>query len=219
MGIFVSMDLIPAEIQQYAELHTTPESDLLQKIRRDTHLHVLQPRMLSGHHQGLVLQMLCKMISPKRVLEIGTYTGYATISMAQGLSEKSKITTIDINQELENRVRDYFKESGYSDQIEYIIGDAMTIVPDLQENWDLVFIDADKINYSNYFNLVIDKVNSGGYIVADNVLWSGKVVDETKTDEDTKAIRDFNDMIQADSRVENVLFTIRDGLLVIRKND
>ncbi len=208
------MEILNEDLQHYAEQHTSQESDLLKKINRDTHANVLMARMLSGHLQGRVLAMISKMIQPKRVLEIGTYTGYSAICMAEGLAENGKVITIDINEELEERVRAYFKP--WENKIDYKIGNARDIIPTLQGTFDLVFIDADKSNYSNYFDLVIDKVKAGGFILADNVLWSGKVLDK-KPDADTRAILAFNKKILEDSRVENVLLPIRDGIMMIRK--
>ena len=173
--------------------------------------------MLSGHLQGRVLSMISHMIQPDRILEIGTYTGYSAICMAEGLKATGKLTTIDINQELEKRVSGYFKESGYANQIDYLFGNALDVIPELTDKWDLVFIDADKENYLNYYNLVIDQVRSGGFIIADNVLWSGKVVDDASIDKDTVAIKDFNKAVHNDPRVANVLFPVRDGLMVLRK--
>lgn len=211
------MDFIPADIQRYTELHSSPESDLLKKISRETHLNVLMPRMLSGHLQGAVLKTFCQMIGPSRVLEIGTYTGYGTISMMEGMPDKGTIHTIDRNGELKNRVQGYFEESGFGERIHYTIGEALEVIPTIQEKWDLVFIDADKYNYPNYYELVLDSLNPGGFIVADNVFWSGKVIDYNHQDEDTLALRRFNTLVTDDPRVENVLFPIRDGLMVIRK--
>ncbi len=212
------MDFIPADIQKYVEEHSDNESELLEALSRETHTKVMMPRMLSGHLQGRVLSMLAHMIKPKCILEIGTYTGYSAICMAEGLAEGGKLITLDINEELESMVRSYFEKAGVTNQIDFRIGNAMELIPELEENLDLVFIDADKKNYTNYYNLVFDKVRSGGFIIADNVLWSGKVVKtEKKIDKDTQAILDFNRLVQEDSRVENVLFPIRDGLLVIRK--
>lgn len=210
------MDFLPDDIQQYVEKHTNEESDLLKKINRETHAHVLKSRMLSGQVQGRYLSLISKMIKPKAVLEIGTYTGYSAICLAEGLQPEGKLITIDINEELENRVRNYFKESEYDSQIDFRIGDARKIIPTLNETFDLVFIDADKENYSRYFDLVIDKLPSGGVILADNVLWSGKVV-HPNPDKDTKAILDFNQKIQDDPRVENLLLPLRDGVMMIRK--
>ncbi len=210
------MDLINESIQHYAEQHTSSEGDLLKKIDRDTHVKVMMPRMLSGHLQGRVLSMISHMIRPQRILEIGTYTGYSAVCLAEGLQENGKLITIDINEELEDRVRNYFADSPYSKKIEYKIGNAVEVIPSLNETFDLVFIDADKERYSVYFDLVIEKVRSGGFILADNVLWSGKVLD-TKPDKDTRAILEFNKKIQDDPRVENVLLPIRDGIMLMRK--
>jgi predicted O-methyltransferase YrrM len=210
------MDIIHSEISKYAEAHTTDESDILRQINRDTHAHVLMPRMLSGHLQGSVLSMISHMIKPKVVLEIGTYSGYSAICLAYGLASTGKLITLDINDVLELTVRDYVKSAGLVSQIDYRIGNALQIIPTLQESFDLVFIDADKENYSQYYDLVINHVPLGGYILADNVLWSGKVLDE-KPDKDTRAIIEFNRKVHTDKRVENVLLPIRDGIMVMRK--
>lgn len=212
------MEFIDEQLAAYVEEHTQSESELLKKINRDTHVNVLMPRMLSGHLQGQVLRMLSLMIQPAKVLEIGTYTGYSALCLAEGLTETGKLITIDINAELEERVRGYFAESSVKQKIEYRIGNALEIIPTLNESFDLVFIDADKSNYSNYFDLCIDKVRKGGYLIADNVLWSGKILMPLeKMDKDTLLIHKFNKKIQEDKRVENVLFPIRDGLMVMRK--
>ena len=211
------MNFIEERVEEYSMLHTTEESELLNKIDRETHLEVLRPRMLSGHFQGRILSMLSKMISPYRILEIGTYTGYSAICLAEGLTEDGKLYTIDINEELEDRVRQYFLESNYNQQIDLIIGDALNLIPRLKESWDIVFIDADKKNYTQYFNMVVASVKSGGYIIADNVLWSGKVVEKDHLDEDTLALRVFNDTLSKDPRFEVVLLPVRDGLLIARK--
>lgn len=211
------MDFLPEAIDQYSESHTSAENELLKRINRETHLEVLKPRMLSGHLQGRVLSFLSQMIQPDRILEIGTYTGYATLCLAEGLRRTGKIFTIDINEELESRVRGYFSDSTFTDQIEYSIGNALELLKDIKEPWDLVFIDADKENYLEYYKLIFDQVKSGGYIIADNVLWSGKIADETKNDHDTLMLRKFNDTIHEDPNVENVLLPIRDGLMVVRK--
>lgn len=208
------MEILNESLQRYAEQHTTPESDLLRRINRDTNANVLMPRMLSGHLQGRVLSMISQMICPKAVLEIGTYTGYSALCLAEGLADGGKIITIDINEELEEKVKGYFEL--FREKIDYRIGNALDIVPGLKEMFDLVFIDADKINYTSYFDLVIDKVRAGGFILADNVFWSGKVLDE-RPDADTRAIISFNQKIHNDKRVENVLLPIRDGIMMIRK--
>ena len=212
------MEFLEPNLAKYIEQHTDNEPELLQKLNRETQLKVLMPRMISGHFQGRVLSMLMKMIRPSSILEIGTYTGYSALCMAEGLTENGKLTTIDINVELEDLVRKYFNESEYASKLNYLLGDAKNIIPNLNEKYDIVFIDADKENYAMYYDLIFDKINTGGYIIADNVLWSGKVVAENiKIDKDTKALLDFNDKVQADTRVENVLFPIRDGLLIARK--
>jgi len=212
------MEFISQELDNYVCNHTEVEPSLLYELNRKTNLDVLRPRMLSGHFQGRVLSMLSHMIQPKNVLEIGTYTGYSALCFAEGLQEGGKVTTIDINEELEDLVREYIEKSDFSNNVEFIVGDAMEIIPNLNNELDLVFIDADKQNYSNYYDLVFDKVKKGGYIIADNVLWSGKVVEEyDSTDRDTQLLMDFNKKVQGDSRVQNVLFPIRDGLMIARK--
>lgn len=213
------MDFLDESLQKYVESHTEDEPSLLQKINRDTHREVLRPRMLSGHFQGRVLSMLSHMIKPKSILEIGTYTGYSALAMAEGMDSEGNITTIDKNEELETRVRKYFDESGLANRVKYIIGDALDVLPNLTGPFDLVFIDADKENYGNYYDLVLEKVQSGGYLLVDNVLWSGKVVAEgdVKSDRDTQAMIEFNERVHKDIRVKNVLLPIRDGLMVLRK--
>jgi predicted O-methyltransferase YrrM len=215
------MEFIDEDLNKYCEDHTTPETEVLKKLNRETHAHVMMPRMLSGHIQGRTLAMFSQMIRPENILEIGTYTGYSGISLAEGLTANGTLHTIDINDELEDMVRRYFAEAGIADKVKYYLGNALEIIPTLNVTFDLVFIDADKINYSNYFDLVIDKVRPGGFIIADNVLWSGKVLEKfrKKLDKDTEALLDFNQKVQNDDRVENVLLPIRDGLLVIRKKD
>jgi caffeoyl-CoA O-methyltransferase len=210
------MDIINEALQRYSEEHTSPENYLLRSINRHTHANVLRPRMLSGHLQGRVLAMFSQMLRPSRILEIGTYTGYSALCMAEGLVEGGKLITIDVNEELEEMVRASFSSSPLGAMIDFRVGDARHIIPELAESFDLVFIDADKENYSLYFDLVFSKVRPGGIILADNVLWSGKVID-AKPDKDTVAIQEFNRKIQLDNRVENVLLPIRDGIMMIRK--
>lgn len=210
------MDLINDDLLRYAELHSDAEPELLQKINRDTQANVLMPRMLSGHLQGRVLAMISKMVRPKTILEIGTYTGYSALCLAEGLTDDGKLITIDINEELESKVRDNFKLSGLSEKIEYLIGNALELIPSISQSLDLVFIDADKINYVNYYDLVFEKLSAGGIILADNVLWSGKVLSE-KPDKDTRAIIEFNRKVRQDRRVETVVLPIRDGITIIRK--
>lgn len=213
------MEFIDPALLAYCEDHTSQEDDLLKKITRETQAKVLMPRMISGHLQGKLLELFVKMLRPKTILEIGTYTGYSGLCMARGLAENGKLITLDINDELEKMVRGFFDESGLSDQIDYRLGNALEIIPTLEGPFDLVFIDADKINYANYYDLVIDKLSTGGIILADNVLWSGKVLPEgrKKLDKDTAAILDFNRMVQDDTRVENSLLPIRDGIMMARK--
>lgn len=212
------MDFLDEKIEEYVNQHSSPEPEILARLNRETHLKILQPRMLSGHLQGRVLSMLMKMIRPQRILEIGTYTGYSALCMAEGLAQAGELHSIDINEELTDFVQKYVNEAGHQDKIKLHVGNALEIIPILKEDWDVVFIDADKNNYINYYNLLIDKLKSGSYIIADNVLWSGKVIEDyNQQDEDTKTLIDFNKMIQEDERVENVLFPIRDGLMVLRK--
>lgn len=211
------MEFILPEIDNYSCEHTSPESELLSKLNRETHAKVLQPRMLSGHFQGRLLSMFSHMIKPTNILEIGTYTGYSALCLAEGLAENGKLITLDVNEELEFFVRSFFEASPLSNKIDFRIGNALEIIPTLTETFDLVFIDADKLNYANYYDLVFDKVRKGGYIISDNILWSGKVVDESKKDKDTVSIRAFNKKLHDDNRVENILLPIRDGLIIVRK--
>ncbi len=211
------MNFLDPEIEAYAEAHTTPESALLAQITRDTYLEVLQPRMLSGHLQGRVLSMLSKMIRPNSILEIGTYTGYSALCLAEGLSEQGTLLTIDKNMELYDRANAYFSESTFVSKIKMLKGDALSIVPKLEQKWDLIFIDADKENYQNYYDLTLPNLNKGGFIIADNVLWSGKVIDANENDADTCALRSFNTSLIEDDRVEVLMLPVRDGLTVVRK--
>ena len=210
------MNFISSELNDYAEAHTTAEPPLLKRINRETRATVHMSRMLSGHLQGRFLSLISRMIRPKNILEIGTYTGYSALCLAEGLAPGGNLFTIDINEELESRVRNYFHEAGMNDTIHYAVGDAANIISTLPGPFDFVFIDADKENYAQYFDLVIEKVPSGGFILADNVLWSGKVLSQ-KLDKDTKAIKAFNLKIHEDVRVENVLLPVRDGIMLIRK--
>ncbi len=210
--------MIEDSLQNYLELHADEENDLLKLIDRDTHLNVLLPRMLSGHYQGRVLSMLSKLKAPKTILEIGTFTGYSALCLAEGLPREGQLISIDINEELEGKIVEHWSKSKHADQMQLIIGNALTIIPSLKvDSFDLVFIDADKKNYKLYYDLVIDRVASGGLILADNVLWSGKVLDESKMDKDTLAIKSFNDYVANDNRVEKVILPIRDGVFMIRK--
>lgn len=212
------MEFISQELDDYVCAHTEKEPELLYELNRRTHLEVLQPRMLSGHFQGRALSMISHMIQPKSILEIGTYTGYSALCMAEGMAEGGKIITLDKNEELEDLINEFVGRAGLSDVIDFRIGDAMEIIPTLDEQFDLVFIDADKRNYGNYYDLVIDKVPSGGYILLDNVLWSGKVLKEAEpNDVDTEELILLNKRLQEDDRVQNIILPIRDGLTILRK--
>ncbi len=212
------MELLSEALSQYVEAHTSPESDLLNELNRETNAKILMPRMLSGHLQGQFLRMISHMVQPEQILEIGTYTGYSAICLASGLKTNGCLHTIDINDELSPMVNRYISKANLTGKIKTYTGNALEIIPMLNETFDLVFIDADKINYTNYYDLVFDKVSPGGYLLADNVLWSGKVIDkESDMDNDTKAIVAFNKKIHADKRIQHVLLPIRDGLMLIRK--
>ncbi|RZM25082.1 MAG: O-methyltransferase [Pedobacter sp.] len=210
------MTIITEDLQQLLLSYCEPESELLKRIDRETQLKVLMPRMLSGHYQGRVLSMVSKMVAPTRILEIGTFTGYATLCLAEGLAKEGKLYTLDINVELEDMVRKNFADSEYNKQITYLLGDATQTVDSLNEVFDLVFIDADKKNNGTYYDLVFDKIRPGGIIIVDNVLWSGKVL-SNQQDKDTKNISTFNDKMVADTRVEQLILPVRDGLFIIRK--
>lgn len=212
------MNFISPKLQAYVEAHSEDEPELLQQLTKETWQKVLQPRMLSGHYQGRLLSLISKLIRPTSILEIGTYTGYSALSLAEGLSEKGKIHTIDRNEELYDLQRKYFNLSGYGEQIIQYTGDARQIIPEINAEFDLVFIDADKTSYPLYFELIIDKLKSGGLILSDNVLWSGKVVEELNPkDEDTKALLKYNLMLKDDPRLETILLPIRDGFTISRK--
>lgn len=211
------MHFIPEALDTYVVNHTEKEPELLQKLTRETYQKILQPRMLSGPYQGRVLSMLSKLINPKNILEIGTYTGYSALCLAEGMQKDGVLHTIDINEELERFQRKYFDLSSYGNQIYQHIGNATKIIPNLDVKFDLVFIDADKPNYSIYFELIINKMNPGGIILSDNVLWSGKVIEKVdKDDLSTKALLDYNRLLLEDNRVETVLLPIRDGLTISR---
>ena len=212
------MDFLDSVIEQYALEHSEGESALLNELNRQTHIKVIQPRMLSGHLQGRILSLLSQSIRPKTILEIGTYTGYSALCMAEGLQENGQLYTIDNNKEIAPFANKYFNKSSYKNLIEMIVGNALDVIPDLNLKWDLVFIDADKENYSNYFDAIIENVNQGGMIIADNVLWSGKVTKPTsKNDVETQALKSFNEKVHSDSRVSNVLMPVRDGMMIMIK--
>ena len=210
------MEFLPEIISSYSLEKTEEEPKLLSELNRETWANVMIPRMLSGHLQGRVLSMISKMIHPTNIIEVGTYTGYSALCMAEGLKENGKIHTLDINEEYTSVAKKYFDKSDYKENIIQHIGNAMDIIPQLNEKFQLAFLDADKENYSNYFDLIINKMDIGGYIIADNVLWSGKVTEENK-DEETMALHNYNKKVLSDKRVETVLLPVRDGLNISRK--
>jgi predicted O-methyltransferase YrrM len=212
--------MIESPLQAYAEAHTTPEIPILARLNRETNLTQIHPQMLSGHLQGTLLRMFCQMIRPERILEIGAFTGYSAISLALGLGHAPSgiVHTIEINPEQEQGIRQFIREAGLEEQVILHIGKAIEIIPALTESWDLVFIDADKPNYLNYYKMVLPHVRQGGFIMADNVLWDGKVIgDPAKMDKDTLGIIEFNDFVHQDDHVENAVLPFRDGLMIIRK--
>ncbi len=212
------MYFLPEALDNYVVSHSEQEPELLQQLTRETYQKILQPIMLSGPYQGRVLSMISKLVNPKSVLELGTFTGYATLCLAEGLQKSGVIHTIDINEELHDFQRKYFDKSDYGSQIIQHTGSALDIIPELDMMFDLVFIDADKPNYSNYFHLIIDKLNPGGIILSDNVLWHGKVVEPlNEKDTSTKAVLDYNNLLKEDHRIETVLLPIRDGLTISRR--
>ena len=212
-------DIVNNKIEDYIRKNSSKEPKILKDLNKETHLKVLNPRMLSGHIQGRFLSIITKLIKPKKILEIGTYTGYSAICMAEGLIENGIIHTIDINEELVSIQNKYFAKSKCNNSIIQHVGDARSIIKSINEKFDLVFLDADKENYIEYYELVIEKVKKGGLIIADNVLWTGKVVEPKKDDDElTQYLIDFNKMINEDDRVENIILPLRDGLNVILKN-
>jgi predicted O-methyltransferase YrrM len=208
---------------EYAKLHSTPEYPFLDRLNRETNLTQLYPHMLTGHMQGMLLRLISQMIKPRRILEIGTFTGYSAINLAMGLyslpPEEGILHTIEINLEQEEIIRKYLVEAGLEKKVILHIGEAIKIIPTLDETWDLVYIDADKPNYLNYYKLVLDRVRPGGFILADNALWDGKVLEPNTRSRDTHGIIDFNDFVSKDDKVENLLLPFRDGLMIVRKND
>ena len=212
------MHFIPEALDDYVVAHSESEPELLQQLTRETYQKILQPIMLSGPYQGRVLSMISKLINPKSILEIGTFTGYSTLCLAEGLHKDGEIHTIDVNEELVDFQRKYFDKSEYGSQIFQHIGNAIDIIPTLNKTFDLIFIDADKPNYVNYFQLIINKLNSGGIILSDNVLWHGKVIEPLQPEDlSTQAIMEYNTLLKEDSRIESVLLPIRDGLTISRK--
>ena len=211
------MHFLPQKIDNYVVEYSQQEPKILQELSKETWQKVLNPRMISGAYQGRVLSMLSKLIAPKNILEIGTYTGYSTLCFAEGLAKNGTIFTIDKNEELEDLQQKYFQKSGYNNQIKTFVGNALDIIPTINKKFDLVFIDADKSNYINYFNLVIEKMNSGGIILSDNVLWNGKVIEQLNPkDKDTKVLLAYNKLLNEHERIETVLLPIRDGLTISR---
>ena len=212
------MEFITKELSDYCESNTSPETDILAQLNRETHLKVVSPRMLSGHLQGRFLSFISKLQQPKLILEIGTYTGYSALCLAEGLAENGKLISIDVNEETSAFAKLFIEKTEYENKIDLVLADAKDYIPTIKESIDLVFIDADKKNYINYYHLVIDKLNKGGLIIADNVLWSGKItMPESTMDKETIALHQFNQFVQQDNRVENMLLPIRDGLMVVRK--
>jgi predicted O-methyltransferase YrrM len=211
------MHFISQELDDYIVAHSQKEPELLEDLTRETYQKILQPRMLSGHYQGRVLSMISKLVNPKSILEIGTYTGYSALSLAEGMHKNGQLHTIDINEELVDFQRKYFNKSDYGKQIHQHLGSAIDIIPTLNIKFDLVFIDADKPNYVNYFNMIIDKMNPGGIILSDNVLWSGKIIEKlSENDSSTRVLLEYNKLLNKDPRIETVLLAIRDGLTVSR---
>ena len=210
------MNFLDTKLEEYVAKHSEEEPKLLEELARETHLKVLQPRMLSGAYQGRLLALLSKLIAPKRILEIGTYTGYSALCLAEGLQADGQIDTIDIDEELEQIQKKYFKAAGVENQIVQHLCNAAEIIPTIEGQFDLVFIDADKEQYPLYFDLIVDRVPSGGLIIADNVLWSGKVLKEGN-DEATNSLKIFNQKVVDDTRVETLLLPVRDGLTLLRK--
>lgn len=212
------MEFISKELSNYCDNNTKAENEVLAKLNRETHLKVVSPRMLSGHLQGRFLSFISKLHQPKFVLEIGTYTGYSALCLAEGLASEGKLITLDVNEETSSFAKSYIQQTPYANKIELVVADAMEYIKTINQTIDLVFIDADKKNYLNYYHLVIDKLSKGGLIIADNVLWSGKItMPENEMDRETLALHQFNQFVQQDERVENVLLPIRDGLMLVRK--
>lgn len=212
------MEFITKNLSNYCENNTSSETDILAQLNRETHLKVVSPRMLSGHLQGRFLSFISKIHRPNLIVEIGTYTGYSALCLAEGLAENGKLISIDVNEETSSFAKSFISKTEYTEKIDLILADAKEYIPTIKESIDLVFIDADKKNYLNYYHLVIDKLPKGGLIIADNVLWSGKItMPESTMDKETLALHQFNQFVQQDSRVENILLPIRDGLMIVRK--
>jgi len=212
------MTLINKKIEEYIEQHTTDETDILYNLNRETHLKTFYPNMLSGKVQGKFLEMITRMINPQYILEIGTFTGYSALALARGLVSGGKLITLEVNEEMEAFIHEYIQKSGMEDKIQLLIGNALEIIPELSVEFDLIFIDADKEQYVDYYELALNKLKKGGFILADNVLWGGKVIeDDAKSDKETQGIKLFNEHVKNDKRVEQVILSVRDGLMLIRK--
>lgn len=213
-----NMYFIPEELDDYVVKHSENEPELLQQLSRETYQKILQPRMLSGHYQGRLLSMISKLVNPKHILEIGTYTGYSALCLAEGIQVSGELHTIDVNEELFDFQRKYFNKSDYGKQIFQHLGNALEVIPQIDKTFDLIFIDADKDNYPNYFDVIINKLNIGGVLLSDNVLWSGKVIKPLKEDDSsTKALLQYNSLLKEDNRLETIILPIRDGLTLSRK--
>ncbi|MES2130837.1 MAG: O-methyltransferase [Bacteroidota bacterium] len=212
------MEFISEDLSNYCATHTSNESEVLKKLNRETHLKVVSPRMLSGHLQGRFLSFISKLKQPKLIVEIGTYTGYSALCLAEGLAENGKLISIDVNEETSAFAKSFIQQTDYANKIELVIADAKEYIKTITDPIDLIFIDADKKNYLNYYHLAIEKLSSGGLIIGDNVLWSGKItMPESAMDRETLALHEFNKFVQQDARVENILLPVRDGLMVVRK--
>lgn len=211
------MYTINHEIDKYLESHTTPVDEVLHELTRHTYLTTYNPRMISGPVQGKFVEMICQMVRPNRVLEIGTFTGYSTICIAEALPHGKYIDTIEVNDELQETIEYFMAKAGVSNRVNLIIGNALEIIPTLAYQYDLIYLDGEKKEYPQYLNLCLDKLNKGGFLIADNVLWNGKVIDPTCNDEQTNAIRLFNKMVQENDNLENVILPVRDGMMIVRK--
>lgn len=211
------MEFLPAAIEEYAAKHSKPENDLLQELTRITHLKTLMPRMLSGHVQGRFLAFVSHLIRPEMIFEVGTFTGYSALCMVEGLTPTGRLVTCDVDEEAAGIARDFFGRSPYGDRIELVLDDARQVAARLEKPIDLAFIDGDKVQYREYYEAILPQLRAGGVIIADNVLWSGKVVDNSLRDEETEALRSFNTFVCADARVEALLLPLRDGLMLLRK--
>ena len=210
--------LIPDEIEEYCEKHSSKEDDILYQLYRETYQKTLRPRMISGHIQGLFLQMISLLVQPKRILELGTFTGYSTICLAKGLTSDGLIYTIEEEPELEYIIHKYLQQTPYEAKVKLMIGEALNIIPTLNETWDIIYIDADKVNYLNYYKLLVPSLSEKGLLLADNVLWSGKIVNNPSVDDkDTKALSEFNEYVQNDANVTNLLLPLRDGIMIVQK--